>query len=70
MILSNTFSGWWIMKLLEKHDIYKDNQEDVETIFDTSERPLPKGKNKQIIGLMKDELGDQILKEFVGFLIS
>ena len=58
------------MKLLEKHDIYKDNQEDVETIFDTSERPLPKGKNKQIIGLMKDELGDQILKEFVGFLIS
>ena len=70
MILSNTFSGWWIMKLLEKHDIYKDNQEDVETTFDTSERPLPKGKNKKIIGWMKDKLGGQILKEFVGFLIS
>ena len=47
MILSNTFSSWWIMKLLENHDIYKDNQEDVETIFDTSERPLPKGKIKK-----------------------
>ena len=33
--------------------------EDVETRFDTSnyelDRPLPKGKNKKVIGLMKDE---------------
>ena len=40
--------------------IYKDIPEDVETTFDTSnfelERPLPKEKNKKVIGLMKDEL--------------
>ena len=51
-------------------DIYKDIAEDVETIFDTSnfetDRPLPNGKNKKVIGLMKDELGGQITKEFVG----
>ena len=51
-------------------DIYKDTAEDVETRFDTSnfeiDRPLPKGKNKKVIGLMKDELGGQIMKEFVG----
>ena len=47
-------------------DIYKDIAEDVETIFHTSncelERPLPKGKNKKVIGLMKDELGRKIMK--------
>ena len=41
-------------------DIYKDIAEDVETRFDTSnyelDRPLPKGKIKKVIGLMKDEL--------------
>ena len=40
-------------------DIYKDIAENVETTFDTSNfelnRPLPKGKNKKVIGLMKDE---------------
>ena len=40
--------------------------------FDTSNfeigRPLPKGKNKKVIGLMKDELGGQIMKEFVGLI--
>ena len=44
--------------------------ENVETRFDTSNfelgRSLPKGKNKQVIGLMKDELGGKIMKEFVG----
>ena len=44
--------------------------EDVETRFDTSnfeiDRLLPKGKNKKVIGLMKDELGGQIMKKFVG----
>ena len=34
---------------------------DVQSIFHTSnnvlERPLPEGKNKKIIGLIKDELG-------------
>ena len=51
-------------------DIYKDIALDVETRLDTSnyelERPLPKGKNREVIGLMKDELGGQIMKEFVG----
>ena len=40
-------------------DNYKHIAEDVETRFDTSnfkiDRPLPKGKNKKVIGLMKDE---------------
>ena len=28
-------------------------------------RPLPKEKNKKVIALMKDELGEKIIKEFV-----
>ena len=51
-------------------DIYKDVAKDIETRFDTSnfeiDRPLPKGKNEKVIGLMKDELGGQIMKELVG----
>ena len=51
-------------------DIYKDIAEDVETRFDTSnyelDRPLPNGKNKKVIGLMKDELGEKIMIKFVG----
>ena len=51
-------------------DIYKDIAEDVETRFDTSNfeiyRPLPKGKHKKVIGLMKDKLGGQIMKEYAG----
>ena len=50
--------------------IYKDIAEDVEKRFDTLnfeiDSPLPTGKNKNMIGLMKDELGGQIMKEFVG----
>ena len=50
--------------------VYKDIAEDVETRFETSnfeiDRPLPKGKNKKVIGLMKDELGGKIKKKFVG----
>ena len=50
-------------------DFYKDIAEDVETRFDTSgyepDRPLPIGKNKKVIGLMKDELGGKIMKDFI-----
>ena len=48
---------------------YKDIANDVEKRFDTSNyevnRPLPTGKNKKIIGLMKDELGGKIITKFV-----
>ena len=48
---------------------YKDIADDVEKRFDTSNyeanRPLPTGKNKKVIGLMKDELGGKIMTEFV-----
>ena len=50
-------------------DFYKDIADDVEIIFDTSNyeinRPLPIGKNKKVIGLMKDELGGKLRREFV-----
>ena len=51
-------------------DFYKDIAKDVEKVYHTSnytvERPLPIGQNKRIIGLMKDELGGKIRKEFIG----
>ena len=41
----------------------------MEKRFDTSnyevDRPLSTGKNKKVIGLMKDELGRRIITEFV-----
>ena len=50
-------------------DFYKDIANDVEKRFDPSNyevnRPLPTGKNKKVIGLMKDELGGKIITEFV-----
>ena len=43
---------------IKKEDFYKDIADDVEKRFDTSNyeinRPLPIGKNKKLIGLMKD----------------
>ena len=46
---------------IKTNDFYKDITSDVENRFDTSNyevnRPLPTGKNKKVIGLMKDELG-------------
>ena len=54
---------------IKTEDFYKDIADDVEKRFDTSDyevnRPLPPGKNKKAIGLMKDELGGQIMTEFV-----
>ena len=55
---------------IKTEDFYKDIANDVEKRFDTSNyeinRPLPTGKNKKVIGLMKDELGGKIMTEFVG----
>ena len=48
---------------------YEDIASDIENRFDTSNnevnRLLPMGKNKKVIGLMKDELGGKIITEFV-----
>ena len=64
----------WIQTVslfMEKIDyIYRHTAEDAKTRFDTSnfeiDRPLAKGKDKNLIGLMKNELGGQIIKKFVG----
>ena len=57
---------------IKTNDFYKDIADDVENRFDTSNyeenRPLPTGKNKKIIGLMKDELvGKMEFTEFTEF---
>ena len=36
-----------------------------DTSNDDIDRPLPKAKNRKVIGLMKDELGAGIITEFV-----
>ena len=54
---------------IETEDVYEDIAVDVEKRFDTSnyevDRPLPEGKNKKVIGLMKDQLGGKMMTEFV-----
>ena len=54
---------------IKTEDFYKDIANDVEKRFDTSNykvnRPLPTGKDKKVIGLMKDKLGVKIMIEFV-----
>ena len=54
---------------IKVEDFCKEVANDVEKRFDTSnyerDRPLPTGKNKKVIGLMKDELGGKIIMEFV-----
>ena len=53
---------------IKTNDFYKDIANAVEKRFNTSNyevnRPLPIGKNKKVIGLMKDELGGKIITEF------
>ena len=54
---------------IETDDFYKDIADDVKDRFDMScynpDRPLPVGLNKKVISLMKDELGGEIMTEFV-----
>ena len=59
-----------VIVYIKTDHIYKAIAEDVETSFDTANyelnRPLWKGKNKKVIGVMKSELGGKIMKKFVG----
>ena len=54
---------------IKTKDFYKDISQDVNNRFDTSnytfDRPLPTEINKKVIVLMKDELGSDIITEFV-----
>ena len=58
-------TGSFIMHI-KTDNFYNDIANDVEKKYDTSnytcERPLPMGKNKKLIGLMKDELGGKIMR--------
>ena len=61
-------TGSFVMNI-KTEDFYEDIANDVEKRFGTSnyevDRPLLTGKNKKVIGLMKDELGGGIIMEFV-----
>ena len=50
---------------IKTENFYEDIADDVEKRFDTSNyvvgRPFSSGKNKKVIGLMKDELGGRIM---------
>ena len=56
---------------IDNEDFYRDIAKDVKNRFDTSEyskddnRPLPIRENKKVIGLMKDQLGGNIMTKFV-----
>ena len=58
----------FIMHIKTK-DFYKDIAVEVEKRLDTSnyevDGTLPKGRNKKVIGLMKDKLGGRMMTEFV-----
>ena len=54
---------------IHTEDFYKDKADDVEARFDISDyvpdRPLPVRLNEKVTGLMKDELGGKIMREFI-----
>ena len=57
---------------IKTEDFYEDIANDVEKRFDTSKyevnRPLPKERNKNVIGLLKDELGRKSMTEFAALI--
>ena len=56
---------------IKTEDFFEDISNDVEKWFDmpnydkNDKRPLPIGKDKKVTGLFKDELGGNIITEFV-----
>ena len=56
---------------IKAEDFFENISNDIEKWFDTSnfdkndKRPLPKGKNKKVPGLFKDEMGGKIIIESV-----
>ena len=54
---------------IKTKDVYAGTANDVEKKFDRSNyeagRPVAKSKNKNVIGLMKDEISGKIITEFV-----
>ena len=61
---TNLLCGYrWLHCSFKTKYVYKDIAEDVEKRFGTLiDRPLPRAKNKKVIGLMRDESCGQILK--------
>ena len=57
---------------IQTDDFFQDISKDLDQKFDTSNYPkdykseIPTGKNKKVIGMMKDEAGGKIIKEFIG----
>ena len=57
---------------IETEDFYKDISCDVLARFDTSNFPkvhisgFPNDWNKNVVGMMRDEVGGKIIEEFVG----
>ena len=60
------------MYIIQTEDFYKDISADVKHRFDASDYPddhpsgIPSGLNKKVIGMFKDEVGGDIIDEFVG----
>ena len=56
---------------IKSEDSYNDIKDDAKKWFDTSnysendKRSLPRGMNKKLIGLMKDQLGEKVMIKFV-----
>ena len=61
-----------LMYVIQTEDFYKDVSVDVKRRFDTSDYPpnhssgIPSGLNKKVISMFKDEVGGDIIDEFVG----
>ena len=76
-ISKNLIYEFWYMDTdsftihIKPEDVYEDIENDVEKRSDTSnyaiKSPLPIGKNKNVIAIINDELGEKIMTEFVGF---